>query len=88
MEDDIRGRKVLATKPTIVMYMHQKLTRYLGWLANVTFNKDLRKNPSEKNTSSIALEFFKQVKNILNPDLWSKLNSCVTVETQRSGRAL
>ena len=59
-EDDIRWRKVLAA------HIHYKASeadhRYIGWLANVTFNKASRENVSKKNTSSVALEYFKQVK--------------------------
>ena len=35
--------------------------RYIGWLANVTLDKTSRENVSQKNTSSVALDFFKQV---------------------------
>ena len=35
--------------------------RYIGWLANVTLDKASRENVSQKNTSSVALEYFKQV---------------------------
>ena len=35
--------------------------RYIGWFANVTFDKALRENVSKKNTSAVALELFKQV---------------------------
>ena len=35
--------------------------RYIGVLANVTFNNAVRENNSKENTSSIALEYFKQV---------------------------
>ena len=54
-EEDIRWRKILcrASKAD---------HRYIGWLANVTFDKASRENVSKKNTSSVALEYFKQVK--------------------------
>ena len=35
--------------------------RYIGWLANVTLDETSRENVSQKNTSSVALEYFKQV---------------------------
>ena len=48
----------------LAAYQHQTHPghRYIGWLANVTFNKASRENVSKKNTSSVALEYFKQVK--------------------------
>ena len=35
--------------------------RYIGWLANVTLDKTSRENVSQKSTSSVALDYFKQV---------------------------
>ena len=35
--------------------------RYIGVLANVTFNNAVRENNAKENTSSIALDYFKQV---------------------------
>lgn len=37
--------------------------RYIGVLANVTFNNAVRENNAKENTSSIALDYFKQLKN-------------------------
>ena len=57
--------------------------RYIGLLANVTFNNASSKNVSKKNTSSMALEFFKQVKDWMPVSNWHIF--CLAVRAWRCG---
>ena len=52
--------------------------RYIGLLANVTFDQASRENVSKKNTSSLALEYFKQVNSWFQTD-----NKCFASQLKR-----
>ena len=57
-QEDLRSLNIILLTIDIDWY---DCSRYIGYLANVTFNEGVQENRTGKRTSSRALSFFKQV---------------------------